>query len=307
MEGDVETFWWLLALATNLALYYAVRLRIAKVRRRPRIPHGQRAEIARRADQQDRWAQRGDARGVYGVQGAELMKTVDPQPDIAAELENTDDYPKTAAVVFTAAELTALLAEKLPCWRWAAFASVLVQRRNQLQSRLRDDQLGYAASSGERAQSGTAVGRFVIDRMDELLVLVTQVDDYMLTPAFVDVFGNPGDESSADGDGVVHTAHRLMDYHERFLALVERCRGLTVASDHVPLIHDLAQLLDKPVTAYRTFIDDFVERVGEMPRMLHYAHGIVELDPVVLHMDVGDELPQRITAQLSAIASRQLS
>jgi hypothetical protein len=31
-----------------------------------------------RADQQDRWAQRGDARGVYELEGAELMKEVDP-------------------------------------------------------------------------------------------------------------------------------------------------------------------------------------------------------------------------------------
>ena len=59
------------------------------------------------------------------------MKTVDPQPDIAAQLENTDDYPQTAVV-----------------------------------------------------------GRLVIDRMDELLVLVKQVEDFMLTPAFVGKFGS---------------------------------------------------------------------------------------------------------------------
>jgi hypothetical protein len=37
IEGvGVATFWWLLALAANLGLYYAVRLRLAKVRRRRR-------------------------------------------------------------------------------------------------------------------------------------------------------------------------------------------------------------------------------------------------------------------------------
>lgn len=44
------TFWWLLALAVNLGLYYAVRLRLAKVRRRSRASSRVRAEIARRAD-----------------------------------------------------------------------------------------------------------------------------------------------------------------------------------------------------------------------------------------------------------------
>jgi hypothetical protein len=61
--------------------------------------------------------------------------------------------------------------------------------------------------------------------------------------------------------------------------------------------------MDVPLAAYRTFIDDFVERVGEMPEMLHYAHGAVELDPVVLHMDVEDELLKRITKRLSEIAA----
>lgn len=304
MQGvGVTMFWWLMAVAANFGLYYAVRVRLAGVRHRRQVSPGLSAEIARRADQQDRWAQRGDARGVYGVEGAELMKQVDPQPFVAAQLENTDDYPKSAAVVFSAAELTTMLAEKPACWRWAAFASVLVQRRSPLQSRLRDDQLGYAAPSGERADSGAAVGRFVIDRMDELLVLVKQVEDFMLTPAFVGAFGSPGDENSADANGVVHTANRLMDYHERFLALVERCRGLTVASDHVGLVNDFAQLLDIPIAAYRTFIDDFVQRVGEMPQMLRYARGTVELDPVVLNMDVSDQLLARITKQISAIAA----
>jgi hypothetical protein len=50
----VSTFWWLLAYAANLGLYYAVRLRLAKVRRRSRASPRVSAEIARRADQQDR-------------------------------------------------------------------------------------------------------------------------------------------------------------------------------------------------------------------------------------------------------------
>ncbi|MGZ4512344.1 MAG: hypothetical protein ACXVX4_13600 [Mycobacterium sp.] len=294
----------LVVLAACVGLYYAIRARGAKGRNRNEVGPGLSEEIAARADQQVRWAQRGDARGVYGVEGAELMRRVDPEPQLPAGLANTADYPKTAAVAYTAGDLDTVLEEKLPCWRWAAFASVLVQRRAAVQSRLRDDQLGYAAPSGERASSGYQVGRFVIDRMDEMLVLVKQVEDFMLTPAFTGVFGDPGDESSADGEGIVHTANRLMDYHARFLGMVERSRGLAVASEHGQLMHDLARLLDVPVASNRTFIDDFVERVGEMPEMLYYAHGgTVELDPVVLHMDVDDQLLKRISQQLSEIAS----
>ena len=42
-----------------------------------------------------------------------------------------------------------------------------------------------------------------------------------------------------------------------------------------------------------------------MPQMLSYAHGTtLELDPVVLHMEVDDDLTSRITQQLREIAAR---
>ena len=141
------------------------------------------------------------------------------------------------------------------------------------------------------------------DRMDELLTLVGQLESYMLTPAFVGVFGEPDDESSADADGIVHAANRLMDYHERFLGLEERCRGLAAPSDYAELLRDLAHLMDAPLAGYRTFIDEFVERVGEMPALLHYARGRpVEADPILLHMDADDELLARITNQVNQMS-----
>ncbi|WP_407687582.1 hypothetical protein [Mycobacterium sp. HUMS_1102779] len=186
---------------------------------------------------------------------------------------------------------------------WAAFASVPVQRRDKQRSRLRDDQLGYAAPSGERAAGGAEVGRFVLDRMDEMIVLIKHVEDFMLTPAFAGVFGEPGDESSADAEGIVHTVNRRMDYHDRFLGMVERCRGLGGLQRICAAAGRSGATLGRPGRRYRTFIDDFVDRVQEIPAMLQYAHGTIALDPVVLHMDVEDGLIRRIRLQLNAIAA----
>ena len=60
------------------------------------------------------------------------MRSIKPEPNIDAELEKSTAYPKTADVAYKPADLATLLAEKLPCWRWAAFASVLVQRRAEV-------------------------------------------------------------------------------------------------------------------------------------------------------------------------------
>src|ERR1700747_2378938 len=211
--------WCGVALAALGGLYFAVRARAIPGRKHPELASEVSAELIRRADQQNRWALRGDPRGVYGAKGAELMRSVSPAPTVDTEPDKATAYPRTAAVACTPEDLAALLAEKLPCWRWAAFVSVLVQRRAGLWSRLHDNQLRYAAPSGERAPGGTEVCRFALDRMDELLTLVGQVESFMLTPAFVGVFGEPGDEGSADADGILHAGRRVMDYHERFLGL----------------------------------------------------------------------------------------
>ena len=231
------------------------------------------------------------------------MRTVSPEPNVETAFDEATAYPQTAVIASTPEDLATLLAEKLPCWRWAAFASVLVQRRAELESRLYDNQLGYAAPSGERAPGGTEVGRFVLDRMDELLTLAGQMESFMLTPAFVGVFGEPGDEGSADADGILHAANRLMDYHERFLGLAERCRGLAAPSCCARLLRDVAHLMDAPLAGYRKFINEFAERVGEMPEMLHYARGTIELDPVLLHIETDDKLLERISKQLNQIAA----
>ena len=212
------------------------------------------------------------------------------------------EAPEIAAVVYTSEDLARLLAEKTPGWRWAVFASVLVQRQAAVRPRLRDCELGFPLPSGERARSGAEVARFVTDCMEEVRQLVGQLEAFMLAPAFMEVFGSKGDESTADADGILHVANRLMDYHERFLKLAERCRDFQVPSRYTGLMRDCSQLMNIPLEGYRTFIDDFVELIGEMPELMRHARGTVEADTISLHMDVDDQLIKRITKQVRAAA-----
>jgi hypothetical protein len=121
--------WWVVALAGLGGLYFAIRARTIRGRKHPEVSSEVSAELIRRADQENRWALRGDTRGVYGAKGAELMRGISPEPNIDTELDKATAYPQTAVIASTPEDLATLLAEKLPCWRWAAFASVLVQRR----------------------------------------------------------------------------------------------------------------------------------------------------------------------------------
>lgn len=295
----VKFFWWILGAAVAVGLYFALRALVHHQQERRDAAARNAEEIAYRADRQNRMAERGDARGVYGVTGAELMRDVSPVPPTMPS-DGPDDGVTIAGMANTAAELTQLLADKPPGWRWAAFASVLVQRRAAVRARVRDVRLGYATPTGTYARSGVEVARFVAKSMDEMVKLVSQTEAFMLTPAFVEVFGQHGDESTADAEGIVQVANRLMDYHERFLLLAERCRDFDAPSSYSGLMRDARQLMNIPLDGYDTFIDDFAEFIPRMSDLMRYGCGTVEAEPISLHMAVDDQLMKRITRQIKA-------
>lgn len=215
LVGVVITYYWFfIAAGTAVGLFFAVRALIRREQERRLAAAREAEEIAYRAERQHRWAQRGDDRGVYGVEGAELMHSISPRLPLQPLGELAED-PEIAAIAYTATDLKRLIAQKPPAWRWAAFASVLVQRRAAVLTRLPDFDLRYVMPGGECAYGGRDVGCFVADSMHELSRLVEQLESFMTAPAFMGVFGGHN-EDAADADGIQHVANRLMDLHERF-------------------------------------------------------------------------------------------
>lgn len=199
----IKFFWWIAGAAALVGAFFAARA-VTRTIERKRIQAAARdAELTRRADLQHRWTLRGDSRGVYGPEGAKTMRSVVPTPEVSG-VDELSEQQAVATVAYTASDLRTLLSEKKPCWRWAAFASVLVQRRAEVHGRLRDSALGFVGATTTRLRTGLDIRCFVTTRLEELATLVSQVESFMLTPAFVDVFGEPDDEATADGDGIVH-------------------------------------------------------------------------------------------------------
>src|ERR1700741_1600036 len=93
--------WCVVTLAALGGLYFAIRARAIRGPKYSEVSSEVSAELIRRADEQNRWALRGDTRGVYGAKGAELMRNLSPEPNIDAELDKAAAYPRTAAVACT--------------------------------------------------------------------------------------------------------------------------------------------------------------------------------------------------------------
>lgn len=205
---------------------------------------------------------------------------------------------EVATVVDSAAELDTMLRDKPPCWRYAAFVSVLVQRRAAVRSRLLDARTGFARPGGEVLPSGLLAGLFFTERLEELSQFVNRIDDFMTSDAFRETFGGMFDEASADAAGIVQTANRLMDYHDGLLSLSERCRSVSVPAECRSLQRDFGLLTVLPLEGFATFIDDFTDRVAEMGDVARFATGNVVLDPVELGVRDDAGLLAKVSAQL---------
>ena len=72
----VKFIWWIVTALVLVGAFFLVRA-IVRENRRRRIAYAQYcAAIAARADQQHNWVMQGDDRGIYGTDGAKLMRVI---------------------------------------------------------------------------------------------------------------------------------------------------------------------------------------------------------------------------------------
>jgi len=301
----VEFFWWILGAAALVGLCFAGRALLRESARRRELAQERDVTLRLRADRQHRWLLTGDSRGLYGPEGASAMRAVSPPPPpIDSQHVDAQAIPTVATLATTADQLAVVMAEKPPAWQWAVFTSVLVQRMTPLLPRLRDSELGFRPSSpSSRVSSGPQLALILLGLLDELLSTLRQVESFTLAPAFMGSFGDQTDESTVDPAAIAHTANRLMDYHDRLLELSERCRGLSVPSEHSVLLADCARLLDIPLQSYRAFIAEFVDVIEGLPAVLKHSSDVIDLGTIALDFDIDDRLFSRIFKRLDAISN----
>lgn len=226
-----------------------------------------------------------------------MARPMDPTPK---RLLPPDEKASTIAhVATTKAELATLIADKPNAWPWTVFTSVLLQRRNAVQARLRSVASGYQPRSGAPL-SGQAYSQVARQAMLAVADTVAQIEPFMLSPAFKGAFGEVGNEASADPDAIVAVGNRLMDYHEAFLVQAETCLQTPVERDAVVFVQDMGAFALSPLLGYEKFIATMCARVGEAQDLLPHtkAGTVVMLDDVGLEITLPEGLSERVLAQV---------
>ncbi|OPX11085.1 TIR domain-containing protein [Mycobacterium sp. AT1] len=223
---------------------------------------------------------------------AVMIKQTDP----------ADDEPRFGEVQTSQEGLVALLQERPHSWRWAAFASVLVQRREAMSMAMRDHRLAFAHPTGERISTFEQLQELAANTMYDVEQVGQQMNGFLLTEAFQSVFGTADDETAADPDGIVHAATRLMDFYDRYLQLAQRVRGVAAPSRFINVLDTAARLVDKPLRGMEDFIEEYLELVATMPARLLAAEGKNIDQPVEIRIHMDNELLEELVRQLKDLA-----
>ncbi|OBF61105.1 hypothetical protein A5787_01665 [Mycobacterium sp. 852002-50816_SCH5313054-b] len=75
----IKLIWLIAGAAALVGLFFVVRALVREGLRRAELRAAHRTAVRFRADQQHRGVLRGDDRGIYGVEGAELMRYLYPE------------------------------------------------------------------------------------------------------------------------------------------------------------------------------------------------------------------------------------
>jgi hypothetical protein len=206
-----------------------------------------------------------------------------------------------AVIAPTPELLEQLLKEKPACWSWAAFASVLFQRWAAVEQRKVVQLLGAPVQPTARLRDGSEVAQFVGDRMRAVDDLVAQVATFLKAPAFRAVFGSSGDESAADGQGIVRAADQLADYYVRLLDLAQGCRTRSVPVPYVELVDDCTRFINQHLRDFGGFVNDVLDRLEELQRRVALGERRIRFETVPLRIVTDHHLVWSILDRLQAI------
>lgn len=227
-----------------------------------------------------------------------MARPIDPTPKRV--LPPDEKMLSVAQVATTPEALARLMADKPPAWPWAVFASVMVQRRNGVQDRLRVVTSGYQPEPGHSPLTALQYCAVAHHTTSAVVDLLYQIEQFMPSPAFKGAFGGDEGDDSADAEAIASVANRLMDYHESFLGLAEYALQTPVQRDVIVFAADTGLFALCPLVGYERFIVDMCARIGQAQDLLPHTgpETVIALEDVVLTMDAPDGLGDRIATHI---------
>jgi hypothetical protein len=196
--------------------------------------------------------------------------------------------------------LESLLSRRPAGWEYFYFAGLLVEDRDALDPKLHDHEMRFAKLSGERVEDDDAASYLQRALEDVQGYLATFT--HLFEPEVMEkAFGAPGEPG--DPARIRQLAQRWTSFYEGLLDWAAKLRGASKSGTFRPLFDIEARLTDKPIHAYRAFVDLFVQRLEDSKEAIA-AGGKVELQ-FELTLDIDDEVTKAMSAEMDRVLAEK--
>lgn len=165
-------------------------------------------------------------------------------------------------------------------WEERLYADVIRRRRDALEPKWCDHELGYARRDGALLDA-RAVLRFLSDRFDDLATCGPNMTKVFDPQMWQRAFAPPGNPVLIE-----HLAARLADGYEQMLDLAAAIRGARVPPAILPLMEAATRVIDRPLTDVRDYLDRVVATAVPLPRLV---------------LTIDDEAERRFTAEAARV------
>jgi hypothetical protein len=230
-----------------------------------------------------------DARqtGVDGIVNALRRKLSGQTPAQAATISHV---PRTEV------ERQEVLLGRPAGWEYLYFAAELLRGRDALEGKYRDHEVGYAAPTGEFV-SRENIFQYVNQAVDDVGRVTDTMGRLFDSAVQERALGAPG--VSGDPDRISHLAMRINSCYEELIDWAARLRGVSTPSEFHGVLDLLARYVDDPITAYRTYIDGYVEAMDGVPATL--ATGGTLVFENVLELRISPEVTRAYHAEMDRL------
>lgn len=210
-----------------------------------------------------------------------------------------------AAVAETPEQLQSLINNKPQYWIWAAFASVLVQRKNALQPLLNAHRDSVTPAPRRRMGTTDELRLLAAEVSDEVVRLAENFTLYMNAPPFQRLFTDCDLYDEPSPAIITRVAATVIDFYEANLLLARDTRRVQVDAKYASIIEDTAHLIDRSLETVDDLITKLVGYIDMLPDLARAAtNETPQRLPLELDLDPYDEdRLDRIYQQLDALDS----
>jgi hypothetical protein len=162
----------------------------------------------------------------------------------------------------TTPDIRELTATRPDGWEYLLYGAILLRGIEEHQSDFRDNEIGYAASSGRYVSDDAELASFFKRKFQECARIINHGNRLLAPHLQARAFGAPGE--SGDPDLIIHMAERLVGVYAELLDWAAEIRGTSRPSEYNTIFELAAQWPNSSIRALKKFVFDYVAKMDRL-------------------------------------------